>query len=158
MRISARTAVTVTDKGAQGLIVRNNKREKKDQVAVLIVSTKRPGETLLVTSRNSKSWSLAKGNLDHSLGPVEAARREAFEEAGVRGRVSAASLGTYTHHKSAGGVFRVRVFKMHVQDQLSNWPEKKERQRRWVSIKASLELIPNPSLRRLITAHFKVKS
>jgi 8-oxo-dGTP pyrophosphatase MutT (NUDIX family) len=137
------------------VIVRADKRTKPDtrgqtQVAVLVVSTKRPGEMLLVTSRHSKSWSLAKGNIDHALGPIKSARREAFEEAGVLGRMSATPLGSYTHRKSAGGAFRVRVFKMHVRRQLSNWPEKSERKRRWVRMEAALELIGNPSLKRLI--------
>jgi 8-oxo-dGTP pyrophosphatase MutT (NUDIX family) len=130
------------------------KRGKKHQVAVLAVSSKRAGQILLVTSRNSKSWSLAKGNIDRALGPVETARKEAFEEAGVRGRMMTAPVGTYAHRKSAGGRFRVKVFKMHVQKQLSTWPERKERRRRWVSVKVALKLISNPSLRRLISAQF----
>lgn len=124
------------------------------QVAVLAVSTKKPGKILLITSRNSKSWSLAKGKVDRSMSPLEAARREAFEEAGVIGRMRAASIGYYTHHKSGGGTFRVKVFKMHVQRELSKWPEKKERRRRWVSVEATLKMISNPSLSRLIRMHF----
>jgi 8-oxo-dGTP pyrophosphatase MutT (NUDIX family) len=123
-------------------------------VAVLAVSTRKPGQILLVTSRNSRSWSLAKGNVGRSFNQLEAARREAYEEAGVTGRMSAASIGSYTHRKSAGGIFRVRVFKMHVQRELSNWPEKNERRRRWVSAAAALKLIPNPSLRLLIRSLF----
>ena len=123
-------------------------------MAVLAVSTKKLGQILLVTSRNSRSWSLAKGNIDRALGPVETARREAFEEAGVRGRMATTAIGHYDHRKSAGGKFRVRVFKMHVREQLSTWPEKKERRRRWVPVKLALKLIANPSLRRLIRAQF----
>jgi 8-oxo-dGTP pyrophosphatase MutT (NUDIX family) len=131
------------------------KRGKDYQVAVLAVSTKRAGQILLVTSRHSKSWSLAKGNIDHALGPVETARREAFEEAGVRGRMATTPVGYYVHRKSAGGKFRVRVFKMHVRKQLSTWPERQERKRRWISVKLALKLIANPSLRRLISAQFQ---
>jgi len=74
------------------------------------------------------------------------------EEAGVRGRMMTAPIGTYAHRKSAGGKFRVKVFKMHVQEQLSSWPERKERRRRWVPVRLALKLISNPSLRRLISA------
>jgi 8-oxo-dGTP pyrophosphatase MutT (NUDIX family) len=130
------------------------KRGKKHQVAVLVVSSRRAGQILLVTSRNSKSWSLAKGNIDRALGPVETARKEAFEEAGVRGRMLTKPIGTYAHYNSAGGKFRVKVFKMHVREQLSTWPERKERRRRWVSVRQALKLITNPSLRRLISAQF----
>jgi hypothetical protein len=52
-------------------------------VGVLAVSTKKPGKILLVTARHSKSWALVKGHIDRSLGALESARREAFEEAGV---------------------------------------------------------------------------
>lgn len=126
----------------------------KTQVAVLAVSTSRPDKILLITSRNSKSWSLAKGKVERSASPIEAARQEAFEEAGVLGRMQSASIGYYTHHKTSGGAYRVKVFKMHVQRELTKWPERKERQRRWVSVEAALGLISNPSLRRLIRAHF----
>lgn len=85
---------------------------------------------------------------------IEAARREAFEEAGVIGRMRAEPIGDYTHHKSGGGKFRVKVFKMHVQRELSKWPEHKERRRRWVSVAATLKLVSNPSLGRLIRMHF----
>jgi 8-oxo-dGTP pyrophosphatase MutT (NUDIX family) len=127
------------------------KKRKKHQVAVLAVSRKRAGQILLVTSRHSRSWSLAKGNID-AASPVEAARREAFEEAGVRGRMATKPIGYYVHRKSGGGKFRVSVFKMHVQEQLSTWPEKRERHRRWVAVKVAVKLVSNPSLKRLIKA------
>ncbi|WP_162918196.1 NUDIX hydrolase [Taklimakanibacter deserti] len=128
------------------------KPRTKTGVGVLVISTKKPGKMLLVTSRHSKSWALAKGNIDRSLGPLESARREAFEEAGVRGRMSSVPIGSYIHHKSTGDVFRVRVFKMHVRTELAEWPEKKQRQRRWVSVRSALKLIANSGLRRLIGA------
>lgn len=109
---------------------------------------------LLITSRTSRSWSLAKGNVDRSSSATEAARQEAFEEAGVLGYMQSTSIGYYTHHKSTGGAYRVEVFKMHVQRELAKWPESNERERRWVSIETALELISNPSLRRLLRAHF----
>jgi 8-oxo-dGTP pyrophosphatase MutT (NUDIX family) len=133
-------------------------RPKAKRVAVLAISTKKPGKILLVTSRNSKSWSLAKGHVEHSLGPVESARREAFEEAGVVGRLATASIGSYIHRNSAGAVFRVRVYKMHVQDELSSWPEKKERRRRWAPLKSALKLVSNTSLRRLIRTQFHARA
>ena len=124
-------------------------------MAVLAVSTRKPGKILLVTSRHSRSWSLAKGNVDGAMTAVEAARREAFEEAGVVGRISSAPIGSYTHRKSLGGIFRVRVFKLHVRAVLAKWPEKKERRRRWMPVEEALKLVSNPGLRRLIKTHVK---
>jgi 8-oxo-dGTP pyrophosphatase MutT (NUDIX family) len=116
----------------------------------LAISTKKPGMMLLVTSRHSRSWALAKGNIDHSLGAIESARREAFEEAGVVGRMATAPIGSYIHRKSTGEIFRVKVFKMYVQHEFSSWPEKKERRRRWIRIKSALKKLSSPSLRRVI--------
>jgi 8-oxo-dGTP pyrophosphatase MutT (NUDIX family) len=127
---------------------------KERLVGVLAISTKKPDEILLVTSRHSRSWALAKGRVEPSLGPVESARKEAFEEAGVAGRMTNAPIGSFIHHKSTGGKFRVQVFKMHVQKELSTWPERKQRQRRWVPVKSALKLVSNPGLRRLIRAQF----
>ncbi|WP_119271484.1 NUDIX hydrolase [Taklimakanibacter deserti] len=121
-------------------------------VGVLVVSNKKPGQMLLVTSRHSKTWALAKGQIDPSLGPLESARREAFEEAGVRGRMSSVPIGSYLHQNSAGDVFRIRVFKMHVRIELAKWPEKEERRRRWISARSALKLVANSSLRQLIEA------
>lgn len=129
--------------------------ERRTRVAVLAVSSKRPGKLLLITSRHSKSWSLPKGRLERSLSPAESARKEALEEAGIIGRLSTRPLGSFTHRNSRGAAFRVRVFKMHVQRELSNWPEKGERQRRWLTVAAALEMVANSSLRRLIKLHFR---
>ena len=134
---------------------RRDKNVKKAKVvAVFPVWTRKPGKVLVVTSRRSKSWSLAKGHVDPSLGAIESARREAFEEAGVRGRVMRKSIGSYIHRNSVGGRFQVKVFLMHVREELSNWPEKRERQRQWITVDSDLDLISNRSLRRLIKAHF----
>jgi 8-oxo-dGTP pyrophosphatase MutT (NUDIX family) len=137
---------------------RRNSNMKEKFVAVLAISTKKPGQVLLVTSRQSKSWSLAKGKVERALGPIESARREAFEEAGVTGRLTSKSIGSYIHRNTAGERQRVRVFKMHVRRQLSRWPEKKERERRWAQVKSALKLVSNRSLRRLIACSVTPKA
>ncbi len=78
-------------------------REHGRQVAALCwrPSSKRNSqiEVLLVTSLNSKRWILPKGWLEPELSPAENAAREAFEEAGVTGKVSPQPVGAYHYLK-----------------------------------------------------------
>jgi 8-oxo-dGTP pyrophosphatase MutT (NUDIX family) len=50
-------------------------------------------EILLVSTRQSKRWIIPKGWPIKGLRPAKSAAREAFEEAGVRGRVGGKSVG-----------------------------------------------------------------
>src|SRR4029450_8217826 len=61
-----------------------------------------PGQILLVTSRESKRWGIAKGNFADNIEPHAAAAQEAEEEAGVRGAVCPTPLGTYRYRKRKG--------------------------------------------------------
>lgn len=141
------------------MVKRPNSSKKKAlpvAVGVLAISRKKPGQVVLVTSRHSKSWTLPKGQIERALGAAKSAKQEAWEEAGLRGRMSTSSIGSYIHRNSNGEEFRVRVFKMSVQNFLPSWPEKNQRQRRWVSAKAARKLISNSSLRRLLEDHFGI--
>ena len=89
---------------------------------------------LLITSRKSKRWIIPKGNIEPDLTARASARMEAFEEAGVRGKIGKEALGTY-HHIVRPGTKQVTVFLMQVQEQLDEYPEAAERRRRWMSVK-----------------------
>jgi len=82
-------------------------REHGRQVAALCwrQSSKRPSEleVLLITSLNSKRWILPKGWAEAGLSPADNAMREAFEEAGVTGKVEAKPVGTYHYLKEKKG-------------------------------------------------------
>ena len=56
-------------------------------------------EILLVTSRESKRWIIPKGWPIKGLRPAKSAAREAFEEAGVSGRIGMKSIGLFTYDK-----------------------------------------------------------
>jgi len=55
-------------------------------------------EFLLVRTRNGH-WTFPKGGVDHDATYAEAAAREAFEEAGVRGWVEPVPIASYRHCK-----------------------------------------------------------
>ncbi|MDX9861451.1 MAG: NUDIX hydrolase [Rhodospirillales bacterium] len=106
-------------------------------------------EVLLITSRTRKRWILPKGVVEPGLTAAASAANEAFEEAGVRGRVAEPSLGSFTYAKW-GGICSVEVFAMAVDDVLDDWPERAERTRRWMSPADAAGLADDPGAGDLI--------
>ena len=104
---------------------------------------------LLVTSRRKKHWVVPKGIIEPHLSAPESAAREAWEEAGIRGRVRPQPIGEYEYDKW-GGTCHVRVFLLEVEEELAEWPEAFFRERRWVSVEEAAELVDQAGLRRLI--------
>ena len=72
-----------------------------NQVAAIPVRRRGDGnlEVLLVTSRETRRWIVPKGWPWPEVSDHEAAAAEAWEEAGVRGRILADELGAYTYDK-----------------------------------------------------------
>jgi 8-oxo-dGTP pyrophosphatase MutT (NUDIX family) len=119
-------------------------------------------EVLLITSRRSKRWIIPKGWPIDGLAPGETAAREAFEEAGVRGRVGR-SLGNFTydklsHDRSSSRPCEVEVFPLAVRRQLKRWPEAGEREARWCSMDEALSIVTEAGLRDLIRALDQLKA
>jgi len=133
-------------------------REHGQQVAALCwrTSPKRGSqlEILLITSLNSKRWIIPKGWPEPELTPAENAAREAFEEAGVTGRISPKPIGIYHYlkeKKDGGGVpCSVQVFALHITKQLDDWPEKGARQMSWVPIEQAASRLAEPGLRQVL--------
>jgi 8-oxo-dGTP pyrophosphatase MutT (NUDIX family) len=100
----------------------------------------RDGEThvLLVTSRETKRWVLPKGWTEKPGCDAEQAAREAYEEAGIIGRIGTVSIGAYTYPKrlncGATVTCDVEVFPLAVARLLEDWPEKSQRERRWFTL------------------------
>jgi 8-oxo-dGTP pyrophosphatase MutT (NUDIX family) len=90
---------------------------------------------LLITSRDTGRWVIPKGWPMRHRTEAEAAAREAYEEAGLRGTVSSRSLGVYTYLKTlgAGRVLPcvVRVYPLEAQEMLQIFPETGQRRAKW---------------------------
>ena len=133
-------------------------REHGKQVAALCWRTSQKHgstvEVLLITSLNSKRWILPKGWPEPELGPAENAAREAFEEAGVMGKISPQPIGSYHYlkeRKDGGGIpCRVEVFALAVTKQLDDWPEKNSRELAWLPLDQAAARIAEPSLRQML--------
>ena len=72
---------------------------KKTQSAGGIVLNQR-GEVLVV-SQHGNSWSLPKGHVDPGEGILEAARREIYEESGIKAVQLIKELGCYERYRLA---------------------------------------------------------
>jgi 8-oxo-dGTP pyrophosphatase MutT (NUDIX family) len=117
-------------------------------------------EILLVTTRQSRQWIIPKGWPIKGLRPAKSAAREAFEEAGVRGRVGAKSIGLFSYKKMLDGNgvgvnCEVRVFPLLVKRQSETWPEIEQRVVQWVAPDRALTLIKDPGLKVLVAAFVK---
>ena len=110
-------------------------------------------EILLITSRESGRWVIPKGwPMDKKL-PHQVAEREAWEEAGVRGRVWKKALGSYRYGKvlEDGAVVQARV-KVHlilVSRIEERFPEKGQRTCRWFVPAEAADAVREPELKRL---------
>jgi 8-oxo-dGTP pyrophosphatase MutT (NUDIX family) len=116
-------------------------------------------EMLLITSRETRRWVIPKGWPMKGLSAPEAAAREAFEEAGVKGEVDPLAIGYYAYEKLMGdGSLRpldVDVFALRVTELLDEWPEKGQRERRWFTPPEAAEAVDEADLRKII-AGFRV--
>lgn len=107
-------------------------------------------EILLITSRRKKRWVIPKGVRELGLDAAESAAKEALEEAGIEGKVSSESIGSYKYEKW-GGVCTVEVFSMSVETRYDIWPES-YRDRQWMSPEEAAGLVKEPELKEMILA------
>lgn len=109
---------------------------------------------LLVTSRDTGRWVIPKGWPIPGLAPHEAALREAWEEAGVRGLADPAGIGSYGYLKTMpGGTARacvVTVYPVAVRSLARSFPEKRARKRRWMRPDGAAAAVQEPGLAVLL--------
>jgi 8-oxo-dGTP pyrophosphatase MutT (NUDIX family) len=116
-------------------------------------SKKKP-EVLLVTGRRSGRWMIPKGWPMPGKSLADSAAREAFEEAGIKGRIEPIPIGSFRHVKQhlLFGTIEVDIFvhTLAVERELGNWPEKGERSRRWFAVDEAAERVDSDELKLLI--------
>jgi 8-oxo-dGTP pyrophosphatase MutT (NUDIX family) len=110
-------------------------------------------EILLVTTRKKRRWSVPKGWPIKRSTPQQTAAVEAYEEAGVRGPVTAKRIGRFKKRRVKNNqsvLCEVQIFPLEVRHQQGDWPEKQQRSRIWVNPRQAAALVKKPGLRRAI--------
>jgi 8-oxo-dGTP pyrophosphatase MutT (NUDIX family) len=111
-------------------------------------------QIMLLTSRETHRWVIPKGWPIKGRKPAEVASQEAYEEAGLIGQVvGKRPLGNFHYQKRLAKkaiICEVRVFLFRVEQQLDNWPEKGERESKWVDAKEAAALVEEGGLAEII--------
>ena len=118
-------------------------RVVKDKVQVLVIS-----------SRGTGRWILPKGWPMDGKTPAEAALQEAWEEAGVIGKVVSAPLGLYSYQKVKEDApdfpCIAVVYAVKVKSLSKDFPEAGERRVKWVGRKKAAKLVDEPELSQIL--------
>jgi 8-oxo-dGTP pyrophosphatase MutT (NUDIX family) len=94
----------------------------------------------LITAAASQSWGIPKGTIERGRSSEDTALQEAWQEAGLRGRILGESLGSYEYEK-AGVLLTVAVYLMEVEIEAKHWEEQELRRRRWVPARDAARIL-----------------
>lgn len=112
-------------------------------------------EVLIITTRETRRWTIPKGWPMKGRTDPEAARIEAEQEAGVVGKTAKKPIGRYTYWKRREARFdlvRVVVHALEVTGSLETWKEMTQRELRWVVPKDAAIVVDEPELATLLRA------
>ena len=127
------------------------------QVAALCWRRRRGAvQVLLISSRDTGRWVIPKGWPIAGLSTADAAAREAWEEAGVEGKVQTAPLGVFGYDKLARMSVTLRctvaVHALRVLALKDRFPEAGQRRRAWFKLAEAAGLVAEPQLQHLLRA------
>ncbi|MDF2141808.1 NUDIX hydrolase [Paenirhodobacter sp. CAU 1674] len=113
-------------------------------------------EVLLISSLGTGRWIIPKGWPMKGRSLAGAALQEAWEEAGIRGKVRHTPLGSYFYLKMQDGGMalrcEVRVFAVETDSLSEHYPEAGRREREWVSPEIAAERVAEEGLKAILRA------
>ncbi|MBD5656643.1 MAG: NUDIX domain-containing protein [Candidatus Eremiobacteraeota bacterium] len=109
-------------------------------------------EVLVISTRGSGRWTVPKGWPMRGRTDSEAAAREAYEEAGVRGTIATEPLGTfeYVKRRNERETLLVTVYRLDVGAQARRWRERGQRRQRWLPVHVAADCVAWTGLAEII--------
>lgn len=111
-------------------------------------------QVLIITSRGTGRWIIPKGWPMARKSPAQTAATEAWEEAGVEGRVHPLCLGIFSYTKAVDRKnalpYVVAVYGLRVKRLARSFPERGQRKRKWVTPRRAAQMVDEPELRQLL--------
>lgn len=101
---------------------------------------------VLVSKPGRKEWIHPKGRRIPGMSGRGSARREAYEEGGMRGRINA-DRKTVVECRQGGKKILLTLYVMRVEKMLKRWPESRKRDRIVVSAAKAARLLRCPGMR-----------
>lgn len=131
------------------------KRKARVQFAALCYRRIKSGcEILLITSRERGRWVVPKGWPIEGMGPGGSAEQEAWEEAGVKGKLRGHCIGFFNYDKvletGTDLPVAVAVYAIEVKRLADDFPEKGQRKRKWFSPKKAASRVNEPQLKKIL--------
>ncbi|MEO5739692.1 MAG: NUDIX hydrolase [Vicinamibacterales bacterium] len=106
-------------------------------------------EVCLIHNKGRRKWKIPKGFVDPGETVEQAALKEAWEEAGLSGRLIGGPIGSYEYDKWELSL-TVSVYLMEVTDQEDKWEESRFRERSWLPVNEAFELLKKHPVRPLL--------
>lgn len=134
--------------------------EPRNQFGALCWRVGKSGaEVLLISSRETGRWVIPKGWPMKGRSGPEAAAIEAWEEAGVKGEITPAKLGHFTYEKilkrdtkkQSAQLCTVDVFPLEVTRLAPEFPEQRQRRRKWFAPEAAARKVAEADLKALLS-------
>jgi phosphohistidine phosphatase len=120
-----------------------------EQAAAIAIRRRSQGLEVCLIRRRGARWGIPKGMVDPGDTHEETALKEAWEEAGLEGRLLGDCVGTYEYAKW-DTVFTVAVYVMEVLRAVEAWDEAPIRERRWAPFDTATTLLATHPVRALV--------
>ncbi len=125
------------------------------QVAALCWRDGKDGREVLLVKSSRGRWILPKGWPMDDRTDAQAAKLEAWEEAGVkRGKVAKVPIGGFVTEKrfddGTTSLCHVSVFEIGVKEMTSRYPEAGLRQRKWMPVKKAIKKVDDAGLKAFL--------
>ena len=123
---------------------------RREQAGVIPFRRKKDGiEVCLIRNKGGKKWKIPKGFVDPGETVQQAALKEAWEEAGLTGRIVGDAIGSYDYEKWELKL-TVSVYLMEVTRQEDEWEESRFRERRWFRVDDAFDALKKHPIRPLL--------